>query len=187
MGKGSGKGSGKGTVAPEEGGGDDDKKEEEAGEEKKEEGGEEKKEEGGEGEGGDDGNDPDAENPDVDDFNDVKRSCHDCLFCALFLVFWIGMIAVFWTAVKQGEPKRLLYGVDYEGNVCGVDNSDKAPEGFAGDPADLDFTNKTLLYFPIMGQMIDQTAPQDTVMFGICVEEVCAPHSLCTLPASACC
>ena len=55
------------------------------------------------------------------------RSCHDLPCCALFLAFWIGMFVVLWTAVGAGEPERLLYGIDYEGLTCGVDNSGKAP------------------------------------------------------------
>lgn len=125
---------------------------------------------GGDAGGDDDANDPENENADVDDFSAVKRSCHDIPFCCLFLAFWVGMLIVFWTGVKAGQPEKLLYGTDYEGNVCGVDNSGNPPDGFNGDPADLDFTNKPLLYFPILGQNIDLQAPQNTVMFGICVE-----------------
>ena len=55
------------------------------------------------------------------------RSCHDLPCCILFVVFWIGMLVVLWTAVGAGEPERLLYGTDYEGLTCGVDNSGKVP------------------------------------------------------------
>ena len=44
-------------------------------------------------------------------------------------------------------------------------------EGFKGNPADLDFTEKKFLFFPIMGQNVDASAPQDTVLFGICVKD----------------
>ena len=127
--------------------------------------------EDGGGAGGDEGNDPDNEHADVDDFSSVKRSCHDTPFCCLFIAFWFGMLVVFYTGVKAGQPEKLLYGTDYEGNVCGVDNSGNPPKGFNGDPADLDFTNKPVLFFPILGQLIDFQAPQNTVMFGICVEK----------------
>ncbi|EGG13327.1 solute carrier family 44 protein member 2 [Cavenderia fasciculata] len=51
-----------------------------------------------------------------------KRKCHDCLFLLLFLAFWGGMIAVAVIAVKEGNPLRLIYGTDENGNICGVDN-----------------------------------------------------------------
>jgi hypothetical protein len=175
------------------------------------------------------------------------RKCRDLPCCILFLVFWIGMIAVFLTALNAGEPERLLYGIDYEGLTCGVDNSGKPPvtatlaavasqpashqagaaaprifhtclpvsppstpgvarspiaapmpliyglpwvctcarqEGFMGDPKDLDFTDKKLLFFPIMGQKIDASNPADTVLFGICVKQ--CPEEISMFPKCGC-
>jgi len=60
------------------------------------------------------------------------RKCTDCLFCLLFLVFWVGMVAIAGIGIGGGEPDRLLYGVDYE--VCCRDCGD-APVGCAGGRA----------------------------------------------------
>jgi solute carrier family 44 (choline transporter-like protein), member 1 len=51
-----------------------------------------------------------------------ERSCRDVLFLLLFILFWVGMIVVAIKAGQVGNVDRLIYGVDYEGNVCGVDN-----------------------------------------------------------------
>ena len=56
---------------------------------------------------------------------DSFRGCRCC--CAV----QIGMLAVFYTGLQAGEPERLLYGIDYDGLTCGVDNSKKPPVGFA--------------------------------------------------------
>eukprot|EP00164_Ancoracysta_twista_P009652 GFYU01014362.1.p1 GENE.GFYU01014362.1~~GFYU01014362.1.p1 ORF type:complete len:634 (+),score=225.77 GFYU01014362.1:114-2015(+) len=52
-----------------------------------------------------------------------QRKCTDVLFLILFIAFWIGMFAVAGVGFSKGNPKRLYYGSDYEGNVCGLDNS----------------------------------------------------------------
>jgi hypothetical protein len=140
--------------------------------------------------GGDEGEDEEGKGKDDEELNTGSfvlgkdRSCHDLPCCILLLVFWVGMLAVLYTAVSAGEPERLLYGIDYEGLTCGVDNSGKAPAGFKGNPADLDFREKKLLFFPIMGQKIDASNPADTVMFGICVKE--CPTAISQFPKCGC-
>lgn len=51
-----------------------------------------------------------------------KRHCTDILFLLLFILFWIGMIAIGGVAIQQGNLDRLRYGNDSEGNLCGVNN-----------------------------------------------------------------
>ena len=48
-----------------------------------------------------------------------ERKCRDLLFLLLFIAFWGGLIAVASIGWQKGNPKVLLYGVDYAGNVCG--------------------------------------------------------------------
>lgn len=59
-------------------------------------------------------------NDPVDKFEkvDTNRRPRDIFFCLLFLIYWIGMISVAGFAFDQGEPYALLYGLDYEGDVC---------------------------------------------------------------------
>lgn len=49
-----------------------------------------------------------------------RRKCTDPLFCAVFVLFWIGMILIAALALENGEPGRLLYGNDALGHTCGI-------------------------------------------------------------------
>lgn len=42
----------------------------------------------------------------------------------LFLAFWAGMAFVGYRAISQGDPQRILYGLDSYGNYCGMLNTD---------------------------------------------------------------
>jgi solute carrier family 44 (choline transporter-like protein), member 1 len=41
-----------------------------------------------------------------------RRSCRDMLWLLLFVGFWVGMITIASFSFKNGNPLRLLYGVD---------------------------------------------------------------------------
>ncbi|KAJ3311676.1 hypothetical protein HDV04_003821 [Boothiomyces sp. JEL0838] len=47
----------------------------------------------------------------VPSFMPKKRYCRDVPFLILFIVFWFGMIIVATSAVKEGDPKRLITGL----------------------------------------------------------------------------
>ena len=90
-----------------------------------------------------------------------ERKCTDCLFCILFLVFWLGMVIIAATAVGGGDPKRLLYGVDHEEKVCG--GSDRS--------------DKPRIYYPRITEDIinfvrsGEQNPLKIKLFGLCVAE----------------
>uniref|UniRef100_A0A803MHC0 Choline transporter-like protein n=1 Tax=Chenopodium quinoa TaxID=63459 RepID=A0A803MHC0_CHEQI len=48
-----------------------------------------------------------------------NRKCRDIVFLVIFVVFWIAMIVNSSFGFNKGNPKRLVYGLDYEGNLCG--------------------------------------------------------------------
>lgn len=58
------------------------------------------------------------------------RDCTDIFFTILIIFGWIAMTVIglivlgpiHSTTINKGDPERLLRGVDYEGNICGVDN-----------------------------------------------------------------
>lgn len=89
-----------------------------------------------------------------------ERKCTDCLFCILFLVFWLGMIIIAGVAVPGGDPERLLYGVDHLGKVCGGD----------------DRAGKKHIYYPRITEDIinfaasGETNPLKIKLFGVCLE-----------------
>lgn len=49
-----------------------------------------------------------------------KRGCSDFLFTVLFLAFFVLMIYLTQTSIKNGDPEALVNGVDSDGNICGL-------------------------------------------------------------------
>ncbi|KAG0610439.1 hypothetical protein M758_7G065600 [Ceratodon purpureus] len=48
-----------------------------------------------------------------------NRKCRDILFLILFLAYGIGIIIESSYGFNKGDPRRLVYGLDYKGNTCG--------------------------------------------------------------------
>lgn len=48
-----------------------------------------------------------------------NRKCRDVAFLVVFIAFWVAMIVNSSFGFNQGNPLRLIYGLDYKGNVCG--------------------------------------------------------------------
>lgn len=92
----------------------------------------------------------------------TTRKCRDVVCLLLFIVFWIGMLAVAGVGLHFGEPKRLLYGTDYQGTTCGTGNMKDQP----------------LTFYPRMSEdIVEQsmdssiTSPTDFEFYGVCVSE----------------
>ena len=57
----------------------------------------------------------------------VKRAgltdtkCQDVLCLVLFGLVLIGWLIIWGAAAAQGDPGRLVHGIDYTGNTCGSD------------------------------------------------------------------
>lgn len=56
------------------------------------------------------------------------RGCTDIICCLLFIIFFLGMIAVGGWAYVKGNPEYLLYPTDSQGNLCG--RGDKATKPY---------------------------------------------------------
>lgn len=54
-----------------------------------------------------------------------KRRCRDVFWLLLFAVFWVGMFVIAGFAYQVGDPFRLIYGIDYRGNLCGRPNANE--------------------------------------------------------------
>ncbi|WKX96030.1 hypothetical protein Q1695_012471 [Nippostrongylus brasiliensis] len=62
----------------------------------------------------------------VDNYEDLlhkgRRSCTDCSFLVLFLIFCGGLGCVAWYGLEHGDPYRIIFGSDSFGNTCGRNN-----------------------------------------------------------------
>ena len=93
-----------------------------------------------------------------------KRKCRDCFCCSLFVVFWLGMIAVGVVGLKYGNWMRLVYGTDYKGQTCG---------------SDADVKDRPLTVYPRTNEdfLANQAKPSplDYTFYGVCVKACPGP------------
>lgn len=81
----------------------------------------------------------------------AKRRCRDCFWAVLFILFWVGQLIIGIYASQVGNAESLIYGVDYEGNLCGVKNPTR------------DLTNYPyLFYFEAVSDANYSTPPDPT-------------------------
>eukprot|EP00736_Rhodelphis_marinus_P003564 Rmarinus@m.19045 len=62
--------------------------------------------------------DESTSNAGADCFMSDDRKCRDLIPLLIFICWWIGMFVVAGVAVANGDPWRLIYPTDYEGNTC---------------------------------------------------------------------
>ena len=67
----------------------------------------------------------------------------------LFGAFWVGMVAVGALGFSKGDPRILVFGTDYRGDVCGMVNDGKNNTG------GLDMTDYPAMYWPNPAQIFD--------------------------------
>ena len=77
------------------------------------------------------------------------RRCRDLIFLVLFGAFWVGMVAVGAVGFTKGDPRILVFGTDYRGDVCGMAN--EGGNGTAG----IDMTEYPAMYWPNPAQIFD--------------------------------
>ncbi|XP_052687130.1 choline transporter-like protein 1 [Crassostrea angulata] len=61
--------------------------------------------------------------PELEDGPIADRQCRDVVFLIIFILYLGGMVYVAYRGVSQGDPYRLVYGVDSWGNVCDRKNT----------------------------------------------------------------
>ena len=54
--------------------------------------------------------------------NDHKRKCTDFGCCILFFAWWIFWLVLAFIALEKGDPIQLIYGQDYQGAQCGIND-----------------------------------------------------------------
>ena len=106
-----------------------------------------------------------------------NRRCTDILFLVIFALYWLGMIVVTVIGTQQGDPRRLVYGTDNAGRVCGGDELPDKP--YTVYP-------RTAEDALLAGEEISRTEPWNILFFGVCVSE-CPKEGdfVCTVEAEA--
>ncbi|XP_070556799.1 choline transporter-like protein 1 isoform X2 [Ptychodera flava] len=74
----------------------------------------------------------DSEDEEEFDGPTKDRSCRDVICCLIFLAFWGGMGYIAYVSILNGQPERLVFGVDSYGNVCGIKNKPLANVSLSG-------------------------------------------------------
>jgi len=89
-----------------------------------------------------------------------NRKCTDCFFFFVLIVMWIAVTAVGFASlgliksdyIVKGDPNRLIRGVDYNGKICGIDNSVLSyPKKYLPNPNGVTPDNDGVLVPPIYG------------------------------------
>jgi hypothetical protein len=95
---------------------------------------------------------------------DAPRGCTNIPFLVVFAVFWAFMWYIAGSSYGSGNLNRLIYGVDYQGNVC---SKGTPPAGIsAGSWAEM-----SMLYYPVRFSPISGVFNvKDAMQTGVCVE-----------------
>eukprot|EP00884_Botryococcus_braunii_P000131 jgi/Botrbrau1/10118/Bobra.20_2s0025.1 len=116
-----------------------------------------------------------------EDLNDEpiasRRRTRDCLFLLIFTAFWGGMIFIAYKAFTTGDPKRLAYGIDSYGNVCGANNNWNGE----GGP---DLRQYKKLYYLNPLELLNSTTFRSAR--AICVQECPSSLDLCSVDSLPC-
>ncbi|XP_014669996.1 PREDICTED: choline transporter-like protein 1 isoform X2 [Priapulus caudatus] len=95
------------------------------------------------------------------------RGCTDVVALMLFLLFWGGMIVIAAFSFTFGDAKRLIYGYDSYGNICGKNNTPIMNLTYSG----IDMTDKKYVFFFDLWSVRESRC--------ICVRE-CPPATIST-------
>lgn len=110
--------------------------------------------------------------------NTDKRGCTDILYLLMFGLFWCGMLVVGYDAIVNGDPSRIIYGLDSYGNYCGDLN-------VRDDGARIiDLRNATKLLYTNPLELLDPT--NFRFAHSICVEECPSAETVCNMTDLPC-
>eukprot|EP01063_Lacrimia_lanifica_P017704 TRINITY_DN2472_c0_g1_i1.p1 TRINITY_DN2472_c0_g1~~TRINITY_DN2472_c0_g1_i1.p1 ORF type:complete len:679 (+),score=180.73 TRINITY_DN2472_c0_g1_i1:39-2075(+) len=112
----------------------------------------------------------------------AKRHCTDLLGILLYVVAFGVMMLVAVVSFSNGDPRRLLYGVDRQGYLCGQDFKGNVPPEFnlTANGTSLAWTDMNVIVFPLPAldtcgeRLIAPSGPTcedlvaDTMKLGVC-------------------
>jgi choline transporter-like protein 2/4/5 len=106
-----------------------------------------------------------------DEFNPIEnnRKCRDVFCILLFAVYWVGMVGVFIVGLATGEPERLVYATDFNGDTCGT-SSDVTPG----------LDKKQYVYYPRIDLDVQEGLEagqswEEISFYGVCLDECPSP------------
>lgn len=99
------------------------------------------------------------------------RGCTDIVCLLLFGIFWAGMGYVGYTALQEGEPEKILYGLDSFGNYCGMVNTRE------NGTVTIDLRNAKKLYYLDPLELLDPS--NFFYARSVCVEECPTAANVC--------
>lgn len=106
------------------------------------------------------------------------RGCTDIICLIAFGLFWCGMLVVGYVAIVNGDPARIVFGLDSYGNYCGSlnmrDNGTRV----------VDLRNATKLLYTNPLELMDPTNYQ--YASSICVEECPSAATVCNMTDLPC-
>jgi len=111
-----------------------------------------------------------------------SRSCTDCLCLLVWLIFTAAWVFVSVMAFTYGNTDWVLYGMDYEGNVC---SKESATTPNVTDLADNNYgknwTSRKLIWYPLDTDLFTAaesptTKLQTLLKLGICVDACPVPN-----------
>lgn len=95
----------------------------------------------------------------------APRGCTDVAFFILFVAMWGLLIFVAAAVFKSGDPNRLIYGTDINGNVC----SKGSPPGKVPNTT---WANSNKLWYPVtFNPLTGEFVVKDSLNLGVCVEK----------------
>ena len=80
----------------------------------------------------------------------AKRGCTDfiCGFL-LYATAWVGMMAMAFVVYNQGDPRRLIHGLDRFGNLCGYTLNDSVTIGISVNGTLLEWSDFSYIMYPL--------------------------------------
>jgi len=101
--------------------------------------------------------------------------CTDVLCLIVFLAFLCGMVSVSAYALRNGDPRRLTHGIDWQGRFCGVDeNVTHRPLLYwcgEGNSSGVTYTLGVPTSFNLHGPICVEDCPSDTSLSLLCPME----------------
>lgn len=111
----------------------------------------------------------------------APRGCTNICFIFLFIACWALMFVILGTAVKLGDLGRLLYGVDYMGNVCSKGSPNIIFTNSGSQGPSVPWAARTKLWYPVTFDANRGTFLfTEAVKLGVCVEN-CPTTSISSL------